>query len=622
MKLKPGASLGAYRIVGELGRGGMGVVYQAYQPSLDRFVAIKVLPAFFAEDERLRARFKHEAVTIAQLDHPAILPVYEYGEKGNRSYIVMALAEGGTLAAQAVEPMSVEAVVKLLAPIADALDHAHQRGILHRDVKPANVLLRRDGRPMLSDFGLARSADANSGLTQSGMALGTPDYMAPELWRGEPAGPASDQYSLAVMCHELLTGRVQPDLNQAPANARAALTRALAKSPKERFPSCSDFVQAVSPQTATPLPAGGISRLLIAGAAALLAVLIGGTLLAVRGGHLPAIGPISAAGRSPASAGAPHAVSVVVQGLKSPSAIALGPDGTLYIADTGSNTVRKVDPVGKATLVAGSFQSPSGLAVDAAGDLFISDSGGNRVLLLDPKGVLSVYAGDGKAGSSGDGGLAASAELSAPSGLAFQVGPNATSPTEGSSLWIIDRGNNKLRQVLTDGTILSPSTISPEGGAFDPKLAGSGGIGFTPNGNRAWVYLSSADANQLFSRATGGIPIPTRCQSSYCMAVLAGNGAGGYAGDDGEATRATLNHPGGIAVNTDSDIYVADTGNNVIRRVDHTGLITTVVGGGSNRNATKPLEIQLNAPTAVALAADGTLYIADTGNDRILKVAP
>src|SRR5579871_4586958 len=122
MKLKSGAALGPYRIVGELGRGGMGTVYKAYQAFLDRFVAIKVLPAFFAENERLRARFKREAVTIAQLDHPAILPVYEYGERGLRPYIVMALAEGGTLAAQAQEPISVEAAYKLLAPLADALD--------------------------------------------------------------------------------------------------------------------------------------------------------------------------------------------------------------------------------------------------------------------------------------------------------------------------------------------------------------------------------------------------------------------------------------------------------------------------------------------------------------------
>src|SRR5579871_4835908 len=122
MKLKSGAALGPYRIVGELGRGGMGAVYKAYQPSLDRFVAIKVLPAFFAEDERLRARFKREAVTIAQLDHPAILPVYEYGERGSRPYIVMALAEGGPLGEQAREPMSVASAVKLLAPLADALD--------------------------------------------------------------------------------------------------------------------------------------------------------------------------------------------------------------------------------------------------------------------------------------------------------------------------------------------------------------------------------------------------------------------------------------------------------------------------------------------------------------------
>jgi protein kinase-like protein/NHL repeat-containing protein len=631
----------------------MGVVYKAYQPSLDRFVAIKVLPAFFAEDERLRARFKREAVTIAQLDHPAILPVYEYGEKGHRSYIVMALAEGGTLAAQVHQPMPVKAVVKLLAPVADALDYAHQHGVLHRDVKPANVLLRRDGRPLLSDFGLARSMDAEPRLTQSGMAPGTPDYMSPELWRGDPAGPASDQYSLAVMCHELMTGRLpfptsasasnlyrQPDLSQAPESTRTALARALAKSPGDRFPTCSEFVHALlAEEAAVSVPRSG-RLVLVAGAAVVLTIIVGGTALAMRGGHPPATATGSTPTRLGVSSGVPHAITIVpgLADLKSPSALALGRDGSLYIADTGNNLVRKVDPAGKVSVVAGggtlgmvqqvatnattvALHSPSGVAVDSAGDVFISDTDTNRVVMVDPRGGLRVYAGDGTAGSSGDDGPATAAELSAPSGLTFQppVGPDTGL---GSSLWIIDRGNNKLRQVLPDQTIFSPVTELGKGGVFDPKLGSSGGIAFVPDSNGAWWYLSSANANQLFGRVRGDIPISRDCELFHCMAVFAGTEEADYKGDNIDATKATLNHPGGIAVKSNSDVYVADTGNNRVRLVDHSGLITTVVGGGSNRSATTPLEIQLNAPEAVVLAPDGTLYIADTGNNRILKVAP
>jgi serine/threonine protein kinase len=626
MKLKAGAALGPYRIVEELGRGGMGAVYKAYQPSLDRFVAVKVLPAFFAEDAGRRARFKREATTIAQLDHPAILPVYEYGEKGLRPYIVMALAEGGTVASQVREPLSVEAAVKLLGPVAEALDHAHQRGILHRDVKPANVLLRRDGRPLLSDFGLARSVDTDTKLTDSGIAIGTPDYMAPELRRGEPAGPESDQYSLAVMCHELMTGllplptstvtgkRVSgasrlPHLGQAPQATRAALARALANSPKDRFATCSEFIQALSPspsslRSSTPTDPASVRMprsALIAGTAVLLVLVIVAATLAVLRVKPPGVA------NSATSPGGSQTVSVVLDGLKSPSAFTLGSDGSLYVVDTGDNLVKKVVPSGKVTVVAKDLHSPSGVAVDDAGNVYISDTGANQVLVVGPRGGRQVYAGNGRAGNSGDRGLAASAELSAPTDLVFQPGPD-------HALWILDQGNNRFRQVLSDGIILGPSLVTTKDEAFDPKLDSSGGIAFAPYGNGAWLYLSSASANQLFARTPGGIPIPKTCTANYCMAAVAGVST--------DATSAPLNHPHGIAVTASSDIYIADTGNDRIRLVDHLGSMTTVVGGGTDPKATKPLEIQLKAPEAVVVASNGTIFIADTGNHRILKVTP
>jgi serine/threonine-protein kinase len=647
MKLKAGVALGPYRIVEELGRGGMGAVYKAYQPSLDRFVAIKVLPTFFAEDERLRARFKREAITIAQLTHPAILPVYEFGQKGLRPYIVMALAEGGTLGARAQEPLSVEATVKLLAPLAEALDYAHRRGVLHRDVKPGNVLLQQDGRPLLSDFGLARSVDSDTRLTQSGAALGTPDYMAPELWRGEPAQPASDQFSLAVMCHELLTGRLpfpastvgsprganamrQPDLSQAPARTRAALARALAKSPKDRFPTCAEFVHALIAEPVAPIRRRGV-RLTAIGVAAAVAVALVATALVMRPQAPPAKTPLPRTG--------PLKVTVVpgLGDLKSPSAVAVGPDGSLYIADTGNNLVKKVDPAGRVSVFAGggtfgmvqrvafpatlvALHSPSGVAVDPTGNVFIADTGSNRIVKVDPQGGLTVYAGDGIAGDVGDDVVPTSAELSAPTNITVYLGAGP-SFAWALELWIIDQGNNKVKRVNADGHIITSATFTATGQILDPKLLSSGSTGFPPIHNGANWYLSSADANQLFSGSILGFSNAGNCSWVSCMRVVAGTGEAGFSGDGGEATRTTLNHPGGIAVNRANDVYIADTGNNRIRLVDHSGIITTVAGGGSNPNSTKPLDIKLNAPVAVVLGADGTLYITDTGNNRILKLA-
>ena len=269
MSLPAGFALGQYRIVARIGRGGMATVYKAHHSALDRNVAIKVLPDFFAEDEVYRERFLQEARSVARLKHPNILNVFDFGQEHGVTYLVLELVEGGTLAERIGRPMDLEEVVKTLRPIASALDHAHAQGVVHRDIKPSNILIHRDGTPVLADFGLAKMADSVRRLTATGTVMGTPEYMSPEQGSGEPIGPASDRYSLAVVAYEMLTGRVpfQADtpaavllshINKAVPPTRElagelsghvedALRKALAKAPLERFDTATQFVAALTP---------------------------------------------------------------------------------------------------------------------------------------------------------------------------------------------------------------------------------------------------------------------------------------------------------------------------------------------------------------------------------------
>lgn len=204
-----GDEIEGYDIVEEIGRGGMGVVYRAAQPSLGREVALKVLQRFGSAAGDL-GRFRAEAMAAARLAHPGIVPVYEVGESRARPYFSMMLVEGQTLAKRlAGGPLSNREAAGLLLKIADAVRHAHEQGVLHRDLKPSNILLDADGAPRITDFGLAKRLDAGDGLTLSGAMLGTPAYMAPEQAAGDRdrTGVWTDVYGLGVLLYQMLTGR-------------------------------------------------------------------------------------------------------------------------------------------------------------------------------------------------------------------------------------------------------------------------------------------------------------------------------------------------------------------------------------------------------------------------------
>jgi putative two-component system response regulator len=267
--VQEGTALGAYRIMERIGRGGMSTVYRAYHAALDRYVAIKVLPDFFADEPGYRERFQQEARSVARLKHPNILEIYDFGSEAGTAYLVLELVDGGTLTDRLGKPMELREVIRVLEQLGSALDHAHAHGILHRDIKPSNVLIHKDGTPVLADFGLARMAGTLRRLTSSGTVMGTPEYMSPEQAADEPVGPTSDLYSLAIVTYEMLTGRVpfpgstpaavllshvtksMPILRELKgelsAHVEEVLRRALSKQPGERYQSAAAFVAALKP---------------------------------------------------------------------------------------------------------------------------------------------------------------------------------------------------------------------------------------------------------------------------------------------------------------------------------------------------------------------------------------
>lgn len=209
MALAPASSFGPYRIIEPLGRGGMAAVYKAYEAALDRYVAVKVLPAEFLHDPTFAERFRREAKVVARLEHPNIIPIFAFDIEQGTPWMAMRMIAGGSLSDLLKQgPLPKERIVAILAGVAAALDYAHGRGAIHRDVKPQNVLLDEDGRVYLADFGIARMVEVGGGLTQTGMISGTPQYMAPEQATAQNVDHRADIYALGIMAYEMFTGHV------------------------------------------------------------------------------------------------------------------------------------------------------------------------------------------------------------------------------------------------------------------------------------------------------------------------------------------------------------------------------------------------------------------------------
>jgi serine/threonine-protein kinase len=425
-----GTELGGYRIERVIGRGGMSSVYLAEHVRLGRKVALKVLAPELAGSERFHDRFLRESKLAASIDHPNIVPIYDADEAEGVLYIAMRYVEGSDLK-QAIrdsgglEPLRTSAIVD---QVASALDAAHARGLVHRDVKPANVLLTRDDHAYVSDFGLTKRAVSVSGLTETGQLIGTIDYVAPEQIKGDPVDHRADVYSLGCLLFECLTGHAPyprdievgvlwahvetppPSLTEErsdlPPEVDDVVALAMAKDPAERTETAGDvaagfrsaFGLEAFPRGRVVLPRPKPKQTIRRRRKLIPAVVAGVVLIAAAGVFLLTQG--DGAG---VAAPAPDSIAMIDATTNSfdqavpvgedPTGIAVGEDGDLWVINQGDSTVNRIDPeTGELTPAKSTLGIPTGVAA-GEGAVWITNgfgsASGTQVVTVDP-GTESV----------------------------------------------------------------------------------------------------------------------------------------------------------------------------------------------------------------------------------------
>jgi YVTN family beta-propeller protein len=469
-----GTELLEYRLEALIGRGGMGVVYRAHDPRLKRDVALKLLAPAYAADERFRERFLSETERAASLEHPNVIPIHDAGEVDGQLYLVMRLADGGDLktllaAEKKLEPR--DAVV-ICEHVASALDAAHESGLVHRDVKPSNVLRDRRGHVYLADFGLSRRLSEQAPGFDAGLSLGTPAYVAPEQIEGSDADGRADQYSLACLLHECLTGRPPfaraseaavlfahlEEPPSAPPGLEHVMAKALAKDPNERYATCGAFVDDarvalhIEPAPPRRWPLVATVAAIVAVAAVLLAAVLtrdGPGSAPTTSGRLVRIDPATN-----------EATETIPVGNK-PNAVAVAPTG-VWVANRGDGTVWRIDPdTNLVSLRTSAHGAPTDLAVTPTRAFVVNGPQDANITVIDgatgrEENVIGLAAGG------------------------FLQG-NASIGADGPDIWFGGADRRVSRLDVVTGTLENPRYLAPpadEGSDayFSSVAAGDGSV--------------------------------------------------------------------------------------------------------------------------------------------------
>ncbi len=601
-----GSTLAGYRLDALIARGGMGVVYRATHLALDRPVALKVIAPQFAGDQQFRNRFLRESRLAARLDHPHVVPIFDAREEDEELIVAMRLVEGGDLKRRiaAHGPLPPQEAIDLLAQVADALDAAHAVGIVHRDVKPHNILLEGD-RAYLTDFGLA-VALGESGAASGASVVGTVEYMSPEQWRGQKVGPAADVYSLGCVLYEAVTG-IPPFARQAgdsepemPKGLDAVIERAVAKDPAERYPSAGALVEAARErQGADPaatrvlsdapdrptlgldsVSAGrspGLGRWRRPIAAGFLIWFLAGLVVLAAA----TVGALLLLGGDDVSVSAPIEVG------KGPLRLAVGQDA-VWVTSGAEGTLSRIDPetrkeVGQPLRLGAGV---SGVAV-GQGSVWVSSPRRGQVLRIDPAtGLLlatidvggrpgPIVIGGGRVWVADERGAGVTA-INAAGGRIFKrrIAPHSAPlrlAVGARGLWVSNASTGAVRRIDLGSAVAGP-----------PIPVGRGPAGITVAGGLVWVANTRTDTVSRVNPAT-------RTLFGEPIAVGAG--------------------PGGIDAGTET-VWVANSRDGTLTRIEiESG---EPVGG--------PVGIGAN-PGAVVVGEEA-VWVADNGEGTVTRIEP
>jgi YVTN family beta-propeller protein len=659
-----GSTIAGYRIEEVAGRGSMGVVYRAMQLALERPVALKVIATDIAHDARFRERFKREAQLAAAIDHPNVIPVHEAGEADGALYLAMRYVDGTDLGALVAQDgvLAPARAVRIVGQVAAALTAAHARGLVHRDVKPANVLIAAgdDEHVYLADFGLTKRASSAGGLTRDGMFVGTLDYCAPEQIRGERADPRTDVYALGCVLYHCLTGRTPFDrdsevatmyahLNdpvpapsavdeRIPASLDAVVATALAKDPAARYPTATDLGRALHAAT-TNGPAGMAAA---AGAPAAAEQASARSAAAERDGmpraaRLALGGTLATALAAGLAAAALAAAGVIGggadDGAKAPAkaaAAAPAPQPQQAAGKSGDEAVPPGAP--RATAATKVGRGPDGIAVDADGSVWVTNAQDNTLTRIDERTGKPVgaplAAGADPDGVVADKGVVWVASAKQARVLRFEAPEGEQAPVANGTIAVGHQpeGISLGRQLvwvanIQDGTVNRIDRASPA------AVGAPIGVGSKPTGifvgTSVWVTNNGDDTVTRIDPSTAqvvGEPLPVGHEP---RGVVEGAGVV-WVANSGDSTVSRLDaatgKPIGAPIKVGRDprelavglgfVWVANNDDNTVTRIDpDTG---RVVGS--------PIAVG-NQPLGIAVGT-AAVWVANHGDDTVTRIEP